>query len=320
MHEEVYETGKRGAVRNNSGLPVDHSGPGLGVGPTTPQTAGRKSEACPPSFVLPLPSQSKSGQGSGEGVPGGGEAAVVSSLDPIQTNRNKLLGRGKHCGKFSIRGQIPNSPGTRFLRVNCKSWNCSYCGPRRAKRYKHAIRATAEARQLRRFLTLTLDPKKVEGNAVRYLNGVFAKLRVYLQRHHGTSPQYIRVMEFQRNGNPHFHILIDRYIELEWIRRAWVAVGGGFMVDIKFVDLHRVSRYLSKYLTKELLMSAPLRSRRVTTSRGIKLLEKTPTETKWVLIKVPISRLFEVFATDITEFSFDEDQSLESFVAILNGN
>ena len=41
------------------------------------------------------------------------------------------------------------------------------------------------------------------------------------------------------------------------------------MVDIRYVDVHRVSRYLSKYLTKELLMSASLRSRRVTTSRGM---------------------------------------------------
>src|SRR5437667_1548912 len=190
--DETGAMGKRSAVRNNSGLPVDHSGPGLGVGPTTSLTAGRKPEACPPSFVLPIPSQPKSGQGSGDRVPGGGEAAVVSSLDPIQTNSNKQLGRGKHCGRFSVRGQAPNSPETRFIRVNCKSWNCSYCGPRRAKRYKHAIRATAEARQLRRFLTLTLDPAKIEGNPVRYLNGVFAKLRVYLRQHHDTSPQYIR--------------------------------------------------------------------------------------------------------------------------------
>ena len=57
MADESNNTGKRGEVRNNSGLPVDHSGPGLGVGPTTPPTDGRKPEACPP----PHPSQHKSG-------------------------------------------------------------------------------------------------------------------------------------------------------------------------------------------------------------------------------------------------------------------
>ena len=310
--------GKRGAVRNNSGLPVDHSGPGLGVGPTTPPTAGRKPEACPPPLPLP-PSQPKTGRGSGGGTPGGGEAAVVSALDPIQTNRNKALGRGKHCGRFTVYGQAPNSSERRYHRVNCKCWKCSYCGPRRAKRYKHAIRVTAEALRLCRFITLTLDPKKIKGNPVRYLNEAFSKLRVYLQRHHGGSPQYIRILEFQKNGNPHFHILVDRYIEIEWIRTAWVAVGGGFMVDIQFVDVHRVSRYLSKYLTKDLLMSAPLRSRRVTTSRGIKLFAKTSTETTWTLVKVPIWVLLELYGRNVSTCSLDADGVLESFIANLNG-
>jgi hypothetical protein len=92
------------------------------------------------------------------------------------------------------------------------------------------------------------------------------------------------------------------------------------MVDVRFVDVHRVSRYLSKYLTKELLMSAPLRCRRVTTSRGIKLLVKTRTETTWTLVKVSIFSLREIYATEISAISFDEDQVLESFTAILNGN
>src|SRR5438552_13990725 len=45
---EEHDTGKRGAVRNKAGEPVDHSGPDLGVGPGTPATSGRIPEACPP--------------------------------------------------------------------------------------------------------------------------------------------------------------------------------------------------------------------------------------------------------------------------------
>jgi hypothetical protein len=165
--------GKRSAVRTNSGLPVDHSGPGLGVGPTPSATAGRKPEACPPDFGI---SQHKSGRESegralsGASAASGGlrsEATQQSSyLDPIQNNRNRELGRGRHCGRFTVRGQIPNSSETRFHRVNCKCWACSYCGPRKAKRYKHAIRAIAEAQGLQRLLTLTLDPTKIEGDPV----------------------------------------------------------------------------------------------------------------------------------------------------------
>jgi hypothetical protein len=315
MHD--VHMGKRGAVRNNSGLPVDNSGPGLGVGPTTPPTAGRKPEACPPDSLYP--SQHKSCQGSGDRVPGGGEAAVgFTSLDQKQINRNKGLGRGRHCGRFTIRGTDPNSGETRFHRVNCKCWKCSYCGPRKAKRYKRAIRATAEAHQLRRFLTLTLDPAKIQGEPVRYLNGLFAKLRVYLKRKYGVSPQYIRVLEFQQNGTPHFHILVDRYIPYAWIRAAWVAIGGGSMVDIRYIDVHRVSRYLSKYLTKELLMSAPQRSRRVTTSRGIHLFEKKPQETTWTFLRMSIFTLLEMHAKNVVAMSFDEEEVLESFSMISN--
>lgn len=319
-------TGGQDAVVHQTGTTVAHSVPVRGAA-NKPTSADRKSDAplCSAdarSGNAPYPHHhAKSGQGAGGGTPGGGEAAVsVTSLDPIQTNRNNPPGRGKYCGMFTIRGQSKTSVQTHFYRVNCKSWNCSYCRPRRAKRYRYAIRATAERLRLCRFLTLTLDPKKINGDPVRYLNSAFAKLRVYLQRTYGAAPRYIRVLEFQKNGNPHFHILIDRYIDIEWIRKSWVAVGGGYMVDIQLVDIHRVGPYVSKYLTKELLMSAPARSRRVTTSRGIKLFEKTPTETVWLLIRAPISRMSEVYAGSITKSTFDEDGMLESFTAILDEN
>ena len=218
-----------------------------------------------------------------------------------------------------MRGRRPNSPETNFHRLNCKCWDCSYCAPRKRKRIKRAICMMAEAHQLCRLLTLTLDPAKIQGDPVQYLNRIFAKLRVYLKREYGVAPQYIRVLEFQKNGNPHFHILIDRYIARQWIQAAWAAVGGGRQVDIRYVDVHRVSPYLSKYLTKELLTSVPFRSRRVTTSRGIKLMENTPTEVTWTLVRVPISRLFDVYARDVIASSFDEDQLLESFTAIWDG-
>ena len=132
------------------------------------------------------------------------------------------------------------------------------------------------------------------------------------------APKYIRILEFQKNGTPHLHILIDRFIPQKWIRTAWVAIGGGSMVDIRYVDVHRVSRYLSKYLTKELLLSAPPRSRRVTTSRGIHLIEKAPQETIWIFLRLPIFTLAERYARDIVAMSFDEGDVLESFTALIN--
>src|SRR6266404_4998604 len=96
-----------------------------------------------------------------------------------------------------------------------------------------------------------LDPKKIEGDAVRYLREVFNKFRVYLFRKYHASIKYISVLEFHKSGLPHLHILLDRYIPQAWISESWSALGGGSIVHIKQVDVHRISHYLAKYLTKE---------------------------------------------------------------------
>jgi hypothetical protein len=313
----VYpDIGGRGAVVVNSGLTVANSVPDV-IQPTTLARAGRK-----PDARRPDPAEGgdhgKSWQGCGEGFPAAkksGAAAPNSAsfLDELTINRNRPVGRGKHCGRFSARGRDASAGTTKFHRVNCKCWGCSYCGPRKAKRYRYTIAQTAERLQLRRFITLTLAPATIEGNSVHYLNKTWAKFRTYLKRKFGIAPTFIRVLEFQQNGNPHFHVLIDRYIHWSWLKAAWQAVGGGLFVNIKFVDVHRVSRYLSKYLTKELLLAAPLRSRRVTTSRNIHLNEKPASEIKWEFVRYSIFGLFWWHRKEIAGFQLDAEGILESF-------
>jgi hypothetical protein len=143
----------------------------------------------------------------------------------------------------------------------------------------------AERLKLSRLLTLTLDPKKtpVKG-AVTEIKKVWARFRAQLRKKYPRKQygvlNFICVMEFQhKTGMPHLHVLVDRYIEWKWCRKAWEQAGGGMHVHINagkknaegFVDLHRVAHYLSKYLTTELLCSAPKRSRRVTTSKAVTL-------------------------------------------------
>jgi hypothetical protein len=74
--EDDYEfTGKRDAARNNSGQPVDHSGPDLGVGPTLPATSGLTPEACPPSSRT----IDNDGTGDADGSDSSGREALDSS-------------------------------------------------------------------------------------------------------------------------------------------------------------------------------------------------------------------------------------------------
>jgi hypothetical protein len=253
------------------------------------------------------------GKGSKPSWGFGGEAPDVSarlrgglsSLDSLTNNRNKAAkvpeyykrpkGRGKFCGRLSITGVDPTTGRTKFRRLNCNSWACSYCGPRKARTARAAIRGVAESLGLRYFLTLTLDPKKVPNKkfAVPYLRVCFNKFRLYLKRKYGTAPSYICVLEFTKAGIPHLHILFDRYIPQRWISNTWGTLGGGRMVFIKQVTVANVTRYLSKYLTKELLLSAPKGVRRITTARSIKLFPKYASPIAWACLRESIYRALE---------------------------
>jgi len=204
--------------------------------------------------------------------------------------------RDRGCGRSTLVGR--NADGRRFFRFKCNCWDCSFCGPRKAGRYKRAICAEADRLKLCRFLTLTLDPKKLDldEDPVRHLRETFNKFRTYLNRRFD-GVQFICVLEFQKNGMPHLHCLISHYISQNWIKESWSNLGGGSHVDIRRVDIHRVSRYLSKYLTKEMLLAVPQGARRVTTSRGISLSPTKKSKEGWVwkIVSKPIEEMFRVW-------------------------
>jgi len=231
----------------------------------------------------------------GETPAGRGIAACFSSLASITNNQHnpnvpeyyrRPTNRGKFCGRCCIRGVDPKTGRKVFRRINCGGWTCSYCGPRRARMARKRITEVAEGLNLSYFLTLTLDPKNVEHRkvAVPHLRWCFNKFREYLKRRFDEAPSFICILEFTQAGMPHLHVLFDRYIPQAWISEVWESLGGGRIVFIKQVTVRRVARYLSKYLTKDLILSAPKGTRRITSSRSIKLFPRIASEIRWELL------------------------------------
>lgn len=312
--------GGRDAADVKSGLPVDHSGPVV-IQPTLSQAQG---ETLPPTLQnssAVSPDYRKSGRGFGGGALKAERAGEArhrpgrTSLDSVESNCNSHPLRKGYCGNRTFRGTHRKTGAVRFVRHDCKTWDCKFCGPRKAARYRIGIRNQAVDRELTRLLTLTLDPKKIPAGVapVRYLNEAFRKFRVYLRRRLGVTPQFMRVLEWQKNGNPHFHILIDHYVDKRWASHAWQAVGGGWAVDIRQVAIRRVAAYVSKYLSKDLLLSAPKGARRVTCSRGIHLFEKPESDSDWELLQSPISALFGAASPHVADVRHDEENRLSGF-------
>ena len=134
----------------------------------------------------------------------------------------------------------------------------------------------------------------------------------------GYAPSYIRILEYQKNGNAHLHLLLNCYLPQDWVSEAWSAVGGGRVVNIKRVDIHRVTHYLSKYLTKEMLLCAPKGARRVTTSRNIRLLEKQVSDFVWRMMRIPIALAFDSCRAHVTRIEPDANGYLLAFETFEN--
>ena len=308
---------KRNAVETKSGNAVVPSAPVLRK-PTLPVTAGRTPEAS-------LGSAKRGREFEGRALIGGEAAVPPASFNGLESNRDntdvhRILRRGPRlesmCGHMSLRG-VPKAHGggaTRFARINCDCWNCKRCGPKKANRYRFAICDLAERKRLNILLTLTLDPKKLNGaNSTRYINRVFAHFRTYLKRRLKRSPTYVRVLEFQKNGNAHLHLLLHDYVAQAWISEAWSQLGGGRVVDIRRVSMRRVSHYLSKYLTKDLILSAPKGARRVTTSRDLTLNPKRISDHVWTLLRTTITRLYEIHWRDAINVRWDGEGNVVGF-------
>jgi hypothetical protein len=279
---------------------------------------------------------------------------AIAPFGPLPNGRKRL------CGAWTLHGdrieglkpaRSPKHLGSnaptasrKFVRLRCKCWSCSLCGPRKASKYRGQILRAVNRERLTRMLTLTLDVRKlvtgddlrtflehfeshkstntachcstctrVQIESIKHIRQCWSKLRVYLHRSKWKAPKYIAILEFQKvTGLAHLHIVIDRYIEWAWAKQAWQAVGGGQHVDIRHVDAHRAAAYLSKYLSKDMLLSAPVGMRRVTTSRSIKLDQKKKSEFQWQVVKAPIDRYYVVLRESAQEV-VRNDGELESF-------
>lgn len=218
-----------------------------------------------------------------------------------------------------------------FMRARCKRYSCPRCGPRKLRQARSRIAEIATELGLTRFVTLTLDPKKLTGVqgaergektavSIPYLRKTWAKMRVLLGRRYGKKLKFVAVLELHRSGIVHLHVLVGRYIPQPWIKAAWQSVGGGEIVFIEQVDVHRVSAYLSKYLSK--MQALPDGVRRFSHSNGLALWEKqkTPSGWEWKNDSIEFQRQWQELDHDIEGERYEEDvgggRVLEFFVVV----
>ncbi len=161
--------------------------------------------------------------------------------------------------------------------VKCNSWTCPRCAPIKARAISYQIKDVVLLNNLNCYLTLTLDPSKLspenilESRTHNIITSYFNRLITTIKRkkfnyfnvkknqhyqfnlkNSGEKLKYIWVIEFQKNGLAHMHVLLNQFLPIEVIREAWVHIGGGHIMYIdKVENLNAVSNYITKYFCKE---------------------------------------------------------------------
>ena len=148
--------------------------------------------------------------------------------------------------------------GERSLMLLETRYSNSYC-----KKIEHRMQYLSYAYRNKPsvLLTLTFDPKRFDCDKLhmaqimnKEVNRFLEALRIYFKREGRTFPKFIRSPEFQKNGNPHTHLVFlgaSRLVDWRKIRDLW---GNGFIyINRTAKDNSRVRypiSYITKYITK----------------------------------------------------------------------
>lgn len=187
--------------------------------------------------------------------------------------------------------------------IRCHKWTCEYCGKKKRKQLFARALNGAIAQPVKGFrpqythklLTLTCPGSEYRAahtpaEALADMTAKWNLMNRALKKRLGNF-HYIKVLEWQKDGFPHFHILLaGRVIVpksiLNEFRRAWTEYYGMGNIDIQKNSsgtIKELVRYILKYLTKTNI-TLPKGKRLFTASRGALAPLKKP-EPKIYIVK-----------------------------------
>jgi len=185
------------------------------------------------------------------------ESNSNNNLVDESTLRNHFLERQekaiRYCGGDGV---LLEEEGDGYIRlrahrIRCKSWFCPVCKHRNLKILRARISSMLDGNGAV-FLTLTTkDQLQDQIESMKLIQEHWDTMLKRMRRRFGKF-KYFKIMEFHKNGQPHLHVLIDKFIPQSWISRNWNDVHGAYIVDIRYRDAGRAVSYATKYLSKEL--------------------------------------------------------------------
>lgn len=124
------------------------------------------------------------------------------------------------------------------------------------------------------FMTLTFDNNSTlfsvthDTTNLKECNYQFKKFIERLKYRYGKNIRYVAVVEFQSNGNVHYHVIFDRYIDIYELQNdIWKM---GICRANKINNIDHIGAYVVKYMQKDLMDNRLNGNKVYFTSKGLK--------------------------------------------------
>lgn len=115
-----------------------------------------------------------------------------------------------------------------LVRAQCKAYKCDYCGERKVRRLKYALKEYLSQYQHIRLFTFDFrtDARNSGQLDVRTCQRVWHKFITELRRCKGLAPRirkagFIRFVELTKRGFPHYHVFFFEYMPIQVLRPLW---------------------------------------------------------------------------------------------------
>lgn len=146
--------------------------------------------------------------------------------------------------------------GTKILPCKCRSQFCLKCVPGIMVKLREKLRPVVESWSSPQMLTLTVARDFAENGEVAYeecqrLRKVSELVRSLEKKGMIRKGRMFYVIEFHRDGFPHWHLLVDSvFVEYEYLKKRWGVGHVWISNNTKFKSKSHAVHYVTKYVGK----------------------------------------------------------------------
>ena len=184
--------------------------------------------------------------------------------------------------------------------VNCNTYACPTCGPKKAWKLKKYLQKYLETWKHIRFWTFTLSSELFEDEESHHqaLSACWTRFVTYLRRNKSLYKKqrefkYVKVYENHKSGFWHCHVVVDQYLPYSVVQPIWEQICQEYVCTEKHAGQSWVTGeksaktaafYVSKYVLKSALEIVRI-VRRYSTSHGIKLFPEKTSSGDWICVR-----------------------------------